>query len=117
MRTLVFFFLLFLVSCTHTIHTHGVTSTNIELWNEIKVGDNKEKVIKILGAPTLVSRFDENIWYYISYKIKQSNCLGKRRYSSKSLQILFNQNDNRVKDIRKITIAERFLIAIDSKLR
>nr|WP_253308860.1 outer membrane protein assembly factor BamE [Rickettsia endosymbiont of Ceutorhynchus assimilis] len=112
MRVLISFILLFTVSCTHTIHNHGVPGINVELWSKIKVGDDREKVVHTLGLPTLVSKFDENVWYYVSYKIKQANFLGKRKYSSKSLQILFNQNDE-VTDIREINVAERSLAVVD----
>lgn len=77
MRVLISFILLFTVSCTHTIHNHGVPGINIELWSKIQVGDDREKVVHTLGSPTLVSKFDENVWYYVSYKIKQANFLGK----------------------------------------
>ncbi|UYC23724.1 outer membrane protein assembly factor BamE [Wolbachia endosymbiont of Aedes aegypti] len=69
-------------------------------------------MVHTLGSPTLVSKFDDNVWYYISYKIKQANFLGKRKYSSKSLQISFNQNDE-VTDIREINVAERSLAVVD----
>lgn len=110
MRVLTFAVLLFSVGCMHT--NHGVPVINVELWSKIKVGDDREKVVHTLGSPTLVSKFDENIWYYVSYKIKQANFLGKRKYSSKSLQISFNQNDE-VADIREINVAERSLAVVD----
>ncbi|MEY2393581.1 outer membrane protein assembly factor BamE [Wolbachia endosymbiont of Tettigetta isshikii] len=112
MRALIFLVLLLLVSCTHTIHNHGAPGIRVELLDKIKVGDDKEKVVHTLGSPTLVSKFDENVLYYISYKIKQSNFLGKRKYSSKSLQISFDQDD-RVADIKEINVAERYLAVID----
>ncbi|MFL3876451.1 Outer membrane protein assembly factor BamE [Wolbachia endosymbiont of Trichogramma kaykai] len=112
MRVLIFSVLLFTVSCTHTIHNHGVPGVNVELWSKIKVGDDREKVVHTLGSPTLVSKFDENVWYYVSYKIKQANFLGKRKYSSRSLQISFNKNDE-VTDIREINVAERSLAVVD----
>ncbi|MGL9725432.1 MAG: outer membrane protein assembly factor BamE [Wolbachia sp.] len=112
MRVLIFFALLFLASCMHTIYNHGVPGISVELWNKIKVGDDKEKVVHTLGSPTLVSKFDENVWYYVSYKIEQANFLGKRKYSSKSLQISFNQNGE-VTDIREINVTERSLAVVN----
>lgn len=112
MRVLIFSVLLFSVGCMHTIHNQGVPGINVELWSKIKVGDDREKVFHTLGSPTLVSKFDENVWYYVSYKIKQANFLGKRKYSSKALQISFNQNDE-VTDIREINVAERSLAVVD----
>ncbi len=108
MRVLISFILLFTVSCTHTIHNHGAPGINFELWNKIKVGDDKEKVVHTLGSPALVSKFDDNVWYYVSYKIKQANFLGKRKYSSKSLQISFDQ-DGKVEDTKETDILERSL--------
>ncbi|NUY39286.1 outer membrane protein assembly factor BamE [Wolbachia endosymbiont of Litomosoides brasiliensis] len=113
MRVLTFFVLLFLASC-HTIHNHGVPGISIELRSKIKVGDDKEKVVHTLGSPTLISKFDKNIWYYISYKIKQANFLGKRKYSSKSLRISFDQGD-KVTNIEEIDILERSLVVVDWK--
>ncbi|HZK89753.1 MAG TPA: outer membrane protein assembly factor BamE [Stellaceae bacterium] len=39
---------------------------------EVKPGaTTKEQVVKILGSPSSASTFDDNVWYYISRKIKQ----------------------------------------------
>lgn len=112
MRVLISFILLFTVSCTHTIHNHGAPDISVELWSKIKAGDDKEKVVHTLGSPTLVSKFDGNVWYYVSYKIKQANFLGKRKYSSKSLQISFDQ-DGKVADTKETDILERSLVVPD----
>lgn len=115
MRILIVFVLFFsLTSCTHTIHNHGAPGISIELWSQIKVGDDKEKVVHTLGSPTLVSQFDENIWYYVSYKIKQANFLGKRKYSSKSLQISFDRN-SKVADVKEVNVSERSLAPVSSQ--
>uniref|UniRef100_A0AAU7YKH0 Outer membrane protein assembly factor BamE n=1 Tax=Wolbachia endosymbiont of Oeneis ivallda TaxID=3171168 RepID=A0AAU7YKH0_9RICK len=93
MRILIFFALLFLVSCMYIIYNHRVSGINVELWNKVKVGDDREKVVHTLGSPTLVSKFDENVWYY---------------YGSKSLQISFNQNGE-ITDIREIYFPKRWI--------
>ncbi|WFW29920.1 MAG: outer membrane protein assembly factor BamE [Wolbachia endosymbiont of Menacanthus eurysternus] len=108
MRALIFFILLFTIGCVRTVYNHGILDVDVELWSKIKIGDDKEKVVRFLGFPTLVSKFNKNIWYYISYKIKQPNFLEKRKYSSKSMQILFNQDD-RIADIKRIDVPEKFL--------
>ncbi|QMV45683.1 outer membrane protein assembly factor BamE [Wolbachia pipientis] len=112
MRVLISFILLFTVSCTHTIHNHGAPGISVELWSKIEAGDDKEKVVHTLGSPTLVSKFDDNVWYYVSYKIKQANFLGKRKYSSKSLQISFDQN-GKVADTKETDISEKSLAVLD----
>lgn len=114
MRVLISLVLLFLISCTHTIHDHGVPGIDVELWSQIKIGDDKEKVVHSLGSPTLISQFDDNIWYYVSYRIKQANFLGKRKYSSKSLKISFDHN-GKVADIEEVVTAERSLVATDDR--
>ncbi|WP_168464404.1 outer membrane protein assembly factor BamE [Wolbachia endosymbiont of Ctenocephalides felis wCfeT] len=110
MRILISFVLLFLAGCMHTTYNHGAPGMSVELWSKIKVGDDKETIVHTLGSPTLVSRFDDNTWYYISYKIKQANFLGKRKYSSKSLQISFD-NAGKVADIKEINVSERSLVS------
>lgn len=113
MRVFIAFALfLFLTNCTHTIHHHGAPGISVELWNQIKIGDDKEKVVHTLGSPTLVSKFNENVWYYISYKIKQANFLGKRKYSSKSLQVSFDR-EGKVENVKEINVSERSLGTID----
>ena len=113
MRPLVFFVFLLVTNCGHTIHDHGVPGVSVELWSQVKIGDDKEKVVHLLGSPTLVSRFDENVWYYISYRIKQANFLGRRKYSSKSLQISFGK-DEKVVDVKEINVSERPLATISN---
>ncbi|APR99130.1 hypothetical protein ASM33_08105 [Wolbachia endosymbiont of Folsomia candida] len=115
MRILISFVLIFLfsISCTHTIQSHGAPGMSVQLWSQIKIGDDKEKVVHTLGSPTLVSKFDDSIWYYVSYKIKQANFLGKRKYSSKSLQISFD-HDSKVADIKEINVSERSLASVNS---
>ncbi|UWI83184.1 outer membrane protein assembly factor BamE [Wolbachia endosymbiont of Howardula sp.] len=89
---------------------HGVSNTMIELWNQVQIGDEKAKILEVLGTPTLISQFDSNTWYYISYQIKQANFLGKKKYSSNSLRISFNQAGI-VMNIKEISISKRFLIS------
>jgi outer membrane protein assembly factor BamE (lipoprotein component of BamABCDE complex) len=43
-----------------------------ELANSVQPGvDNKESVEKALGRPTLSSKWDDNVWYYISRNTRQ----------------------------------------------
>jgi len=43
-----------------------------ELANSVQPGvDNKESVEKALGRPTLASKWDDNVWYYISRNTRQ----------------------------------------------
>lgn len=43
-----------------------------ELANSVQPGvDNKESVEKALGRPTLSSKWDSNVWYYISRNTRQ----------------------------------------------
>lgn len=108
MKLLVLSALLFLTSCGHTVYNHGIPSVTLELWSQIKIGDDKERVIHLLGSPTLVSEFNENTWYYISYRIKQVNFLGNRKYSSRSVQISFDK-EGKVIETKEANISERSL--------
>jgi outer membrane protein assembly factor BamE (lipoprotein component of BamABCDE complex) len=43
-----------------------------ELASSVQLGvDNKESVEKALGRPTLASKWDDNVWYYISRNTRQ----------------------------------------------
>jgi len=43
-----------------------------ELASSVQPGvDNKESVEKALGRPTLASKWDDNVWYYISRNTRQ----------------------------------------------
>ncbi|OEY86752.1 hypothetical protein BIY23_01805 [Wolbachia pipientis] len=117
MRAFIFFALLLLLvgkfttstGCGNTIYNHGVPQVSLELSEQIKIDDNKEKVIYLLGSPTLSNK---NVWYYVSYKIKQANFLGRRKYSSRSIQISFDPDDN-VIEVKKINMSERRLVDIN----
>ncbi len=92
-----------------TIYTHGVPRVNLKLWKQIKVGNTKERVVQYLGSPTLISKFNKDIWYYVSYRIKQANFLGRRKCSSRSIQILFGR-DGKVVKVEEISVSERRLV-------
>lgn len=74
--------LLFLLLATAAIGTAGCANRQIqnnqgyiadeELANSVQPGvDNKESVEKALGRPTLASKWDDNVWYYISRNTRQ----------------------------------------------
>ncbi|MBV0899350.1 MAG: outer membrane protein assembly factor BamE [Wolbachia endosymbiont of Fragariocoptes setiger] len=111
MKSIVLSALLLLTSCGHTIYNHGIPIVTLELWSQVKIGDDKERVIHLLGSPTLISEFDENTWYYISYRIKQMNFFGNRKYNSKSVQISFDKG-GKVIEIKEANISERSLARI-----
>jgi outer membrane protein assembly factor BamE (lipoprotein component of BamABCDE complex) len=110
-RTFIFLASLFIIGFGNTIYTHGTPWVVLDLWKQINMGDNKEQVMHHLGPPTLISKFNENIWYYISYKIKQANFLGRKKYSSRSIQISFD-HDGKVINIKEINVSSKLLVDI-----
>lgn len=93
MRALSILFVILLLGFKPIIYEHGYSSLDMELRDKIKLGDNKEAVLDLLGNPTFKSRGGNETWYYVSSKIKQYRFFQKRKYSSQSLQITFNDNN------------------------
>ncbi len=106
MRVFSILCLILLLGFKPVIYEHGYSSLDMELRDRIKLGDSKEAVADLLGSPTFSSKHDDKIWYYVSSKIKQYRFFQKRKCSSKSLQITFNDN-NIVDYINYIIIPEK----------
>ncbi len=112
----VFFILLLvlLLGFKPVIYEHGYSSLDIKSWDRIEQKDNQDKVFNVLGSPTLISKNGDKIWYYVSNEIKQYRFFQKKRYSSQSLKISFNDN-NIVSDISYIDVPEKRIININKR--
>ena len=72
MKKIFFFLILFtLFGCIRNTSQKGFIF-NEDDFSKINVNlTNKENVISAIGYPNLKSNFNENIWYYYSYKMKE----------------------------------------------
>lgn len=56
--------------------------------------DNRESVARTLGRPTFVSKWDENIWYYVSRQIGQTAFLPAEPRQQNVLIVTFAPDGN-----------------------
>ena len=94
------FILIFATGCiTKNINQKGNIFDDNDV-REIKVGlTNRENVVKILGYPINQSYFDNNLWIYYSYQIKEVMFFKPKITNQKVLAIQFNSETDIVSDM------------------
>ena len=96
MKKIIFIIFLLTVSCSNNkvVNNHGLNALELKNDKIIISRTNKNDIIKIVGKPSTVSLFDENLWYYIQReKVNQSVFkLGKKKIQKNNvLEIKFNK--------------------------
>ncbi len=92
MRAIIILFLIFSIGCTKAplYKNHGYTylETKIKLISINK--SNKNDVKKIIGPPSIVSKFDENIWFYLEREKRNQKIikLGIEKINKNNVMIL-----------------------------
>lgn len=94
------FILIFATGCiTKSINQKGNIFDDNDV-REIKVSlTNRENVVKILGYPINQSYFDDNLWIYYSYQIKEVMFFKPKITNQKVLAIQFNSETDIVSDM------------------
>lgn len=96
----IIFFLLFTSSCiTRDLSQKGYIIDKDGLSNVLVGLTNKENTIKNLGYPLNKSYFDDNIWIYYSYTIKEVLFFKPKIKDQKVLIIEFDKNTELVKNL------------------
>ncbi|BBA84781.1 outer membrane protein assembly factor BamE [endosymbiont of Pachyrhynchus infernalis] len=73
-------------------NSYGYIIINSQL-NKLKIGlDNKEKIIEILGNPSIIDPFTNKIWFYINYKVKNNKIVDLNK-----IVLHFNEEDILIK--------------------
>jgi outer membrane protein assembly factor BamE (lipoprotein component of BamABCDE complex) len=106
--------LLLLAACEPKTAIRGNLPRESQL-QEIRVGqDSKSRVRDILGTPSTIGTFDQDVWYYMSQKTEQWAFFEPEIVDHKILALYFDANDrlqNMVtytqEDLRDIDYAER----------
>ena len=67
MKKIIFIIFLLTVICSNNkvVNNHGLNALELKNDKIIISRTNKNDIIKIVGKPSTVSLFDENLWYYI----------------------------------------------------
>ena len=99
-KYLIIFILLFTSSCiTRDLSQKGYIINKDDLSNVETGLTNKENTIKYLGYPLNKSYFDDNIWIYYSYTIKEVLFFKPKIKDQKVLIIEFDKNTNIIKNL------------------
>lgn len=99
-KYLIIFTLFFTASCiTRDLSQKGYIINKDDL-SSVQIGlTNKENTIKYLGYPLNKSYFDEDIWIYYSYTIKQVLFFRPKIKDQKVLIIEFDKNTDLIKNL------------------
>ncbi len=118
----IFYFLLILAlthcSTKKLVNKHGITNLELKK-DEIKIGSsNRNDIINLLGPPSSVSLFDENIWIYIEIqKTNQSIVkLGNKKIKKNNTLIVEFDNRSLVKNIDFVDIQKMNNLDISEKV-
>ena len=124
MRIFLLLIILFITACSSNkvSKNHGFISLENKLENIAINKSNKNDIIKIIGHPSSISKFDTNKWFYIERKQTNQSLfkLGIKKISKNNILViefnnkglvkkkkLFNLKDmNELKYVKKITSKE-----------
>ena len=124
MRIFLLLIILFITACSSNkvSKNHGFISLENKLENIAINKSNKNDIIKIIGHPSSISKFDTNKWFYIERKQTNQSLfkLGIKKISKNNILViefnnkglvkskkLVNLNDmNELKYVKKITTKE-----------
>jgi outer membrane protein assembly factor BamE (lipoprotein component of BamABCDE complex) len=94
-----------LAACQNDVRVHG-NLPDPEVIAEIQPGlDGREDVAQLLGTPSTVSAFQDDIWYYIGQKSEQFAFFKRDVLERKVLVISFDQTGT-VDTARTLTLAD-----------
>jgi len=103
-------FVLVLASCVSRVERHGYMF-DMSGYDEVQVGiTTKEKLIKLMGSPTLITDFDgdkpeDGLWIYYSEDVKHFLFFNPKIIDRKIVVISFDESDV-VNQLRTIDLKE-----------
>ena len=106
---------IFSTSCsTNAFLVHNGNMPSPEKVAQISVGQTRQEVENILGAPSSVSSFDENTWIYMSSTLKKVAFFKPQELDRKILSINFD-NNGKVEKISNYTKEDGTQLEINPK--
>lgn len=108
------FVVLFTASCSHDIFiTHNGNMPSNERIDQIRIGQSREQVQNILGAPSSVVSLDRNTWIYMSSDIERIAFFSPKEVSRDVLTVRFN-DAGKVTDIERLSEKDGKKVAFSS---
>ncbi len=93
-------------ACASTVVTRG-NMTDPEALTMIKAGaTSRDQVVSLLGTPTSVGTFDQNIWYYIGQKTEKIAFFKPSVMERRVVVIHFNDDTGLVSDIKQMDASQ-----------
>lgn len=81
-----------LAACEPTIATRG-NILDQERMDQVAIGQSsREDVARILGTPTQVATFDENVWYYVGRNTEQYSFFTPEVIQQKAVEVRFDDS-------------------------
>lgn len=78
-------------ACTPTISQRGNMLEDYQI-EKVEIGTHsKSDVLRLVGSPTTVAPFNEDIWYYIGQETKKRGILDPKVTDERIVAIAFNQ--------------------------
>ncbi len=104
-----------LAGCAAIIVSHGYAPTEAEL-KAIKVGvDDKASVEQAIGRPGATGVIGDDIWYYMSSKVRNYTYKAPKVIDRQLVAIRFDKN-GRVANIERFTLKDGRVIALNRRV-
>ena len=100
---------LVLIACEPRLDTHGFMP-NSELVSQIQTGEqDKFEVVEVLGSPSTMATFDDDIWYYITQQSRTFAFFKPEIIDQQVLVVRFDEADV-VSEINRYTIEDGLIV-------
>ena len=100
---------LVLIACEPRLDTHGFMP-NSELVSQIQTGEqDKFEVAEVLGSPSSMATFDDDIWYYITQQSRIFAFFKPEIVDQQVLVVRFDEA-NVVSEINRYTIEDGLIV-------
>jgi outer membrane protein assembly factor BamE (lipoprotein component of BamABCDE complex) len=100
---------LVLIACEPRLDTHGFMP-NSELVSQIQTGEqDKFEVVEVLGSPSSMATFDDDIWYYITQQSRIFAFFKPEIVDQQVLVVRFDEA-NVVSEINRYTIEDGLIV-------
>jgi outer membrane protein assembly factor BamE (lipoprotein component of BamABCDE complex) len=102
-------------ACTPRVATRGNLVEDYRL-EQVHTGTStKADVSTILGTPTTISTFDDNIWYYIGQRVETVAFFAPEVTQRRVLRMQFDPTSSTLTDIKEVNLADAQQVAMVSR--